>query len=133
MISSLARNSQVEGRREGRICPWHIAGKNMKVHFSPDDRSAIDLVLRQLGDGQGFVESPAASLRQRMEHIQRILGLLAYLPAVDPPTGLVDRTVNCAQGRADAQKTNTLITRPACAARPEPPDRPSRPASRAAK
>ncbi len=86
----------------------------MNVHFSRDDRNAIDLALRQAGDGQSFVELPGAALCQRVGSIQRVLGLLAYLPAAEPPPGLVQRTLRRVQGgisgRATAQARIASLT-----------------------
>ena len=65
----------------------------MRFQFTADDRQAIDLALRQPGEQQGFVKSAGPSLRQRVRCIERVLGLLAHLPAPPPRPGLVQRTL----------------------------------------
>jgi hypothetical protein len=65
----------------------------MKLHFTADDRHAIDLALQPPGEQRGFVKSAGPSLRKRVCCIERVLGLLAYLPVAQPRPGLVQRTL----------------------------------------
>jgi len=79
----------------------HIPGSTMmKVKFTSDDRFAIDLLLQHHGEGpstawgQSYVAKPHDHrLLQQVQRVEKVLGMLAQLPATDPPANLVSRTL----------------------------------------
>ena len=69
----------------------------MKVKLSSDDRCAIDLVLEARAEGHGSLEGcfgkSTAALQKRMKAVDKVLGALAQMPADEPPTNLVAKTM----------------------------------------
>ena len=73
----------------------------MNTKLNDEDRRAVDLLLdRATSDGNagngingGLFAAPPASLSQRVHSAERLLQLLDFLPAAEPPQGLSLRTV----------------------------------------
>jgi hypothetical protein len=66
----------------------------MPKQLSPEDRRAVDLVL----DGESMQRGPMYAavnngVGERMNAAERLLQLLDYLPAEEPPPDLVRRTM----------------------------------------
>jgi hypothetical protein len=72
----------------------------MKFKMTQEDRCAVDLLLEQ-GSASAFKGWSAscfnadhgARLRHRVETVEKVLGVLAEMPASDPPANLVARTL----------------------------------------
>jgi hypothetical protein len=90
----------------------------MKVKLSSDDRCAIDLVLESRAEGNGAVDScfgkSTAALQKRMRVVDQILGTLAHMPAGDPPTNLVAKTLKfIKKHQNDVANVPAAVRRPA--------------------
>lgn len=72
----------------------------MSLKLTDDDRTAIDLLLDQglspeaSGGGRaGFVTPSFDAVRVRLRHASELLKLLNHMPAIEPPSDLVAKTL----------------------------------------
>jgi hypothetical protein len=77
----------------------------MTRKLSDDDRKAVDLLLDQqlspdaMGGGRaGFAPPSTDALRARLRNLQTVLGVLSALPAEEPSSDLVARTMSRIEG-----------------------------------
>ena len=97
----------------------------MKLKLTPDDRTAIDLLL---GEASAAAQNPPQRQTQRYaatadtQHVQAVrtvLQLLAVLPAPEPSPDLVSRTL--AHVQQAAGQTHQPIAQPAAPLSMHPP------------
>jgi hypothetical protein len=71
----------------------------MSVQLHPEDCRAIDLLLDQgvraggVNNARSLTSSTSAVDRDRLVAVQRVLGLLAMMPAPEPPANLISKTL----------------------------------------
>jgi hypothetical protein len=88
----------------------------MNMRLADQDRQALDLMLDQgvtADDRQtGFVATPRTDeMRERIAAVGQVLSLLGQMPAENPPSDLVAKTMRRI-ARADAQMDAREITVP---------------------
>ena len=85
----------------------------MNARLSQDDAAALDLLLdRSAASGQtGPVYVPSqAQDHQRVQSAQRVLGLLHFMPVIDPPLDLLSRTLSHVSSATNTQlRTASLV------------------------
>lgn len=76
----------------------------MANRLGDDDRKAIDLIMDRANTVSevGYAAPSPAVTQARLRAVQRVLSLLEQMPAMDPPEGLADRTVNQVLQHADS-------------------------------
>ena len=71
----------------------------MSIRLYPEDCHAIDLLLDQgsraagRNVGKSVTSSASAIAQDRLAAVQRVLGLLAFMPEPQPPADLVKKTL----------------------------------------
>jgi hypothetical protein len=96
----------------------YTSGDTMNWTLSDADGRAVDLLMNKHtgvpdgnGDGDGAADGGSSKpfgaalhnpLEQRLQRVERLLKVLDYLPAVDPPNDLVNRTLKRLDGAATA-------------------------------
>jgi hypothetical protein len=83
----------------------------MSKKLSDDDRRAVDLLLDRSGNGQASYATPAgAALHQRLQNAEKLLQVLAAMPAIDPAPDLVARTMRRIEERSHEPAVSPVIS-----------------------
>lgn len=83
----------------------------MKNKLRDEDRRALDLLLDRgptAASAKAGVQYAAADMgvRERLPRVQKVLQLLDAMPAIDPPKGLVERTMEFIENPATQRRAS---------------------------